>query len=622
MARPIHAALRIASKVGVGVTHLPSLIRCRVKEVFNVGGSLNPPPPSAPHDTPAAALPAAIGETPCETLCPNGRFQCPLCLESEVQCIQKREGMKRHLNQDHREVGRCPSCAAIKNSFDGSNATLTCRDNLFLPDGKLSIYKSSYNACKRKSFTFSSSSSASPAPPPCSLRSAIARNVLRHRPVADEKLTLPHVQLPASLSPSAHALPGLTPEPASPASNPIPASPARFLHRRDIERPWQNEHGLGYFHPHLGQSGDLGLLTDLVVLLCSPTECVGSYETPAALPQDAEERYPGNSVGGGEREFTPHFVESYSSKDGCVGTPPVDNCVLYPAAAQPSLLNPITPLEVTALLKMTSMTALCPDGIRPFLARSGRCFQCLPNGWAISSSLEGLVDRRVLSYADHLALIVGKILHRRIVCPVLWSRGFGLNRIGRSAFTRHGMHLRPDSKHLLAELLVECLQEANRFIRVTPSPHPASLRRAYPSAPPLSALGRPVATGPHMLPYKLPYESFAEAVKIGSSVRNPVLLPWENTAQLWTLLYPLYFQNVVAVGYGYVRGSEELDGLVCCWSVKNPSQPERVFHMRSPVTTISFSRTQPNLLALGCYNGAVIVLNIASNTGDKLVVTG
>ncbi|XP_046681847.1 dynein axonemal intermediate chain 4-like [Homalodisca vitripennis] len=80
--------------------------------------------------------------------------------------------------------------------------------------------------------------------------------------------------------------------------------------------------------------------------------------------------------------------------------------------------------------------------------------------------------------------------------------------------------------------------------------------------------------------------------------------------------------NVVAVGYGYVRGSEELDGLVCCWSVKNPSQPERVFHMRSPVTTISFSRTQPNLLALGCYNGAVIVLNIASNTGDKLVVTG
>ncbi|KAG8297188.1 hypothetical protein J6590_040331 [Homalodisca vitripennis] len=70
-------------------------------------------------------------------------------------------------------------------------------------------------------------------------------------------------------------------------------------------------------------------------------------------------------------------------------------------------------------------------------------------------------------------------------------RGAGVldfNRIGRSVFTRHGMHLRPDNKHLLAELLVECLQGANRFIRVTPSP----------PAPLLSALGRPVAAGPHM----------------------------------------------------------------------------------------------------------------------------
>ncbi|KAG8324718.1 hypothetical protein J6590_085445 [Homalodisca vitripennis] len=64
-------------------------------------------------------------------------------------------------------------------------------------------------------------------------------------------------------------------------------------------------------------------------------------------------------------------------------------------------------------------------------------------------------------------------------------RGAGVldfNRIGRSAFTRHGMYLRPDSKHLLAELLVECLQGANRFIRGTPSPPPASPAEPSPTA--------------------------------------------------------------------------------------------------------------------------------------------
>ncbi|KAG8285371.1 hypothetical protein J6590_081516 [Homalodisca vitripennis] len=100
-------------------------------------------------------------------------------------------------------------------------------------------------------------------------------------------------------------------------------------------------------------------------------------------------------------------------------------------------------------------------------------------------------------------------------------RGAGVldfNRIGRSAFTLHGMHFKPDSKHLL----VECLQGANRFIRVMPSPPPASpaepspTRSAESPAPPLSALGQPVAAGPHMLHY----ESFAEAVKIGSAVRQ------------------------------------------------------------------------------------------------------
>ncbi|KAG8250855.1 hypothetical protein J6590_093283, partial [Homalodisca vitripennis] len=113
------------------------------------------------------------------------------------------------------------------------------------------------------------------------------------------------------------------------------------------------------------------------------------------------------------------------------------------------------------------------------------------------------------------SVVVSTLPHRHdlptnhLINQEIVYRGAGVldfNRIGRSAFTRHGMYLRPDSKHLL----VECLQGANRFIRGTPSPPPASPAEPSPTAPsalPLSALGRPVAAGPHMLSY----ESFAEA---------------------------------------------------------------------------------------------------------------
>ncbi|ENN80709.1 hypothetical protein YQE_02877, partial [Dendroctonus ponderosae] len=71
-------------------------------------------------------------------------------------------------------------------------------------------------------------------------------------------------------------------------------------------------------------------------------------------------------------------------------------------------------------------------------------------------------------------------------------------------------------------------------------------------------------------------------------------------------------QDLIAVGYGKFYFAETSTGMVMIWNIKNPVQPERVYNFLNPVTTLSFSTKDPNLLAIGFYNGHVLVLNITS----------
>ncbi|XP_002733663.1 dynein axonemal intermediate chain 4-like [Saccoglossus kowalevskii] len=56
-------------------------------------------------------------------------------------------------------------------------------------------------------------------------------------------------------------------------------------------------------------------------------------------------------------------------------------------------------------------------------------------------------------------------------------------------------------------------------------------------------------------------------------------------------------QDLLAVGYGQFGFTEQKGGLACCWSLKNPEYPERVYHTEAGVTAMDFSATNPNLLA-------------------------
>ncbi|XP_077306648.1 dynein axonemal intermediate chain 4 [Lithobates pipiens] len=68
--------------------------------------------------------------------------------------------------------------------------------------------------------------------------------------------------------------------------------------------------------------------------------------------------------------------------------------------------------------------------------------------------------------------------------------------------------------------------------------------------------------------------------------------------------------DLLAVGYGQFAFKEQKRGLACCWSLKNTTWPERIFHCESGVTALDFSAASPNLLAVGMYDGTVAIYNV------------
>lgn len=76
--------------------------------------------------------------------------------------------------------------------------------------------------------------------------------------------------------------------------------------------------------------------------------------------------------------------------------------------------------------------------------------------------------------------------------------------------------------------------------------------------------------------------------------------------------------DLLAVGYGKYFYQDRKNGLVCCWTIKNPTQPERKYKFDSPVTSVNFSTDRPNLLACGFHNGSIVILDIS--TRNKTVI--
>ncbi|XP_011503022.1 PREDICTED: WD repeat-containing protein 78-like [Ceratosolen solmsi marchali] len=74
--------------------------------------------------------------------------------------------------------------------------------------------------------------------------------------------------------------------------------------------------------------------------------------------------------------------------------------------------------------------------------------------------------------------------------------------------------------------------------------------------------------------------------------------------------------SLLAVGYmspTKLRHCQEemAPGIVIIWCAKNPAEPDRYYEFSSPVTDLDWSRTRPNLLAIGFYDGIVRIIDVS-----------
>jgi dynein intermediate chain 1, axonemal len=84
------------------------------------------------------------------------------------------------------------------------------------------------------------------------------------------------------------------------------------------------------------------------------------------------------------------------------------------------------------------------------------------------------------------------------------------------------------------------------------------------------------------------------------------------TSVCWNPHYPDFF----AVGYGSYDFMRQGSGMICCFSLKNTSHPECIFPTESGVMCLNFHPIHNSLLAVGCYDGTVMVFDVRAK-GNK-----
>ncbi|KAG4095944.1 WD40 repeat-like protein [Neocallimastix lanati (nom. inval.)] len=110
-----------------------------------------------------------------------------------------------------------------------------------------------------------------------------------------------------------------------------------------------------------------------------------------------------------------------------------------------------------------------------------------------------------------------------------------------------------------------------------------------------------------LLDAKLPSLPFLWSFKCDlSRGRNVTEIAWNKKCE-----------DIIAVSYEELKSTSNNNapkGLILCWSLKNSEYPSRVFKLDTPVTTIDFSQSNPNLLAAGFMDGRVVIFDIRSKS--------
>eukprot|EP00397_Hematodinium_sp_SG-2012_P028685 GEMP01030222.1.p1 GENE.GEMP01030222.1~~GEMP01030222.1.p1 ORF type:complete len:660 (+),score=160.44 GEMP01030222.1:34-2013(+) len=80
--------------------------------------------------------------------------------------------------------------------------------------------------------------------------------------------------------------------------------------------------------------------------------------------------------------------------------------------------------------------------------------------------------------------------------------------------------------------------------------------------------------------------------------------------QVTSLKWNPQYKDLFAVGFGSYDFMRQSNGAICCYSLKNTRFPEYVFNTESGVCSLDWHKTRPALLAVGLYDGTVLVYDV------------
>lgn len=88
--------------------------------------------------------------------------------------------------------------------------------------------------------------------------------------------------------------------------------------------------------------------------------------------------------------------------------------------------------------------------------------------------------------------------------------------------------------------------------------------------------------------------------------------------QVTTLCWNPSYPDLFAVAYGSYDFMRQGSGMVCCFSLKNTSHPEYTFNTDSGVMCLDFHQHHQSLLAVGCYDGTVLVFDVRNKVNRPI----
>jgi len=113
------------------------------------------------------------------------------------------------------------------------------------------------------------------------------------------------------------------------------------------------------------------------------------------------------------------------------------------------------------------------------------------------------------------------------------------------------------------------------------------------------------------------WEDASDGFKEGEGTVLPLWKFWSERARrkhVTDLRWNPQYVDLFAAGYGSYDFMKQTGGLICCFSLKNPSHPEYSFTTESGVMCLDFHPTNSSLLAVGCYDGSVMVFDIKNKS--------